>query len=532
MSPPQSVRQQQLRPFPWFHIAFCVANWAAYKLAPDLGISVWHALKVTWVVAFLGYRVVWRSFIFPIYFSKLRNIPTVPGVPLLGQFVTIISRECGVPQRRWHRKYGPIIRYYFPFGSERLSVADDALLKYITVTDPYNFPKPARAAQWMQRILGKGILLAEGRNHALQRKALTYGFSTQSIYELMAAFWEKSLLLGDILRQQMEDAGETTKSIEVLEWANRCTLDIIGRAGFGIEIDCLRDQHAPIRVAYQKVFNFGFFSRALHGLQAFFPWSKHLKSQMNRDMEDAQKIILDKATEVITARIEGSKNSKSSRGKDILALMAEENLRLETQGKPAMSKETMRDQVMTFLGAGHDTTATALVWTLHLLSIHPKIQTRLRDEIRQYMPYLFDKDCRHDPVKLDMVNPDALPYLNNVCREALRYIPPIPMTVREVRNEFTFGDYTIPAGTIIYILANAINRLEYFWGETADDFDPDRWDKLPETAGTNAFMTFLQGPRGCVGRKFAETEMKVLLCSLLSIFEFERDYQTPDPERW
>ena len=55
---------------------------------------------------------------------------------------------------------------------------------------------------------------------------------------------------------------------------------------------------------------------------------------------------------------------------------------------------------------------------------------------------------------------------------------------------------------------------------------------MPETAVPNAFMTFLQGPRGCIGRKFAETEMKILLCSLLSVYEFSRDFDTPDPEEW
>ena len=88
----------------------------------------------------------------------------------------------------------------------------------------------------------------------------------------------------------------------------------------------------------------------------------------------------------------------------------------------------------------------------------------------------------------------------------------------------------VPAGTTIYILANAINRLPQYWGPTADEFNPDRWDNLPSTYTTNAFMTFLHGPRGCIGRKFAEVEMKTLLCSLLSMFKFERDLSVEDPE--
>ncbi|WDK21566.1 hypothetical protein CGRA01v4_12856 [Colletotrichum graminicola] len=71
-----------------------------------------------------------------------------------------------------------------------------------------------------------------------------------------------------------------------------------------------------------------------------------------------------------------------------------------------------------------------------------------------------------------------------------------------------------------------------YCGDRADELDPDRWDDLLATANPNAFMTFLQGLRGCVGRKFAETEMKILLCCLLSMCKFQRDSDTPDPEVW
>jgi cytochrome P450 len=131
-----------------------------------------------------------------------------------------------------------------------------------------------------------------------------------------------------------------------------------------------------------------------------------------------------------------------------------------------------------------------------------------------------------------MPDPDRLPYLDNVCRESLRFIPPIPMTVRESVADDVIDKYKVPGGTVLYMLANAINRMEWFWGDDADAFDPDRWDRLPDTAVPNAFMTFLQGPRGCLGRKFAEVEMKVLLCVLVSRWEFARDFSTADPEDW
>ncbi|KAM7194494.1 putative cytochrome P450 E-class, group I [Rhypophila sp. PSN 637] len=509
-------------------------------LAATTAISVAYALKTSQpifqtVTSALAatlplYFILYQSILYPFYLSPLRHVPTVPGFPLWGQFFTIISEECGVPQRKWHKRHGPIIRYFFPFGAERLSIADDEALKHMTIKNPYNYPKPVRAKLWMVRILGEGVLLAEGQDHIMQRKALTAGFSIQSIRALTPIFWEKSLLMAKIWREEMTSASVTTKSYEILEWLNRCTLDIIGKAGFGYDTHSLEDPDVPIREAYRLVFAFDFFSRLLHGLQAFIPASKYIPAKMNRDMETSRAIILAKATEIITTKLDEAENNIGS--KDILALIAKENKKLKAAGEEGLSFNTMRDQIMTFLGAGHDTTATAVAWTIHLLSTHPEIQSRLRDEIKSYMPFLFSDSERYSATALSQADPDKLPYLDNICRESLRYIPPIPMTVRQSLSSDTLGGYHVPGGTVIYVLANTINRLPQFWGPTADEFDPDRWDKLPETAVPNAFMTFLQGPRGCIGRKFAETEMKILLCALLSLYEFERDFDTPDPEEW
>ncbi|KAI1477056.1 hypothetical protein K445DRAFT_53347 [Daldinia sp. EC12] len=503
---------------------------ASFLYARHAELPIGSTVAKSLAVVLPLYVVVWLSWIYPFYVSELRHVPTVPGFPLWGQFFDIITQECGVPQRNWHQKYGPIIRYFFPFGAERLSVADDEALKQMTVKNPYNYPKPVRAKLWMVRILGEGVLLAEGQEHVHQRKSLAPGFSIQSIRALAPVFWEKSLLLAKCWREEMTAAGVTTKSFEVLEWLNRTTLDIIGSAGFGYDIDSLRNPETPIREAYRLVFAFDIASRIMHGIQAFIPASKYIPSKMNRDMQTSRSIILDKATEIITQKQEQAENNTG--GKDIIALIARDNKKMKAMGEAGLSFETMRDQIMTFLGAGHDTTATGVAWTIHLLSTHPEIQSRLREEIKDYMPFLFDKESRFDPEAIANADPDKLPYLDNVCRESLRYIPPIPMTVRQSLADDQLGPYKVPAGSVIYVLANAINRLPMYWGPNADEFDPDRWDNLPKTFTTNAFMTFLQGPRGCIGRKFAEIEMKILLCSLLSMYEFKRDFDTPDPEEW
>ncbi|KAK4105344.1 cytochrome P450 [Parathielavia hyrcaniae] len=502
----------------------------ALYYARQYGHSAYDTVPVWAVTGTLLYLAFYRSLIVPIYFSELRHIPSVPGFPLWGQFIPIVTEECGIPQRKWHRRYGGLIRYCFPLGTERLSVADNQGIKHVTSKNPYNYPKPVRAKLWMTRILGDGVLLAEGHDHAYQRKTVNPGFSIRAINSFMPIFWQKGLRMVELQHRELIRSNESECSLEVLEWFNRATLDIIGKSGFGYEINSLEDEALPIREAYRLCFNFDFESRLLHGIQAFYPTTQHIPSQMNDDINKARAIIINKATEILIERrrcMEFNPNAK-----DVLTLITQEDNALREKGEPGLSFDTMRDQIMTFLGAGHDTTATGAAWTIHLLSIHPGVQAKVREEVREYMPFLFDKSFKFDPDTMTLPDPDQLPYLDNVCRESLRFIPPIPMTVREsVEADFVSG-YRIPANTVLYILSNAINRMEWFWGDDADEFEPDRWDDLPKTAVPNAFMTFLQGPRGCIGRKFAEVEMKILLCCFLSRFEFLRDRDTPDPEDW
>merc|ERR1711939_669341 len=388
----------------------------------------------------------------------------------------------------------------------------------MTVRNPYNYPKPERARLWMMPILGEGVLLAEGQTHVVQRKALTPAFSITSIRSLMPVFWET----------EMKTEKVDSKCFEVLEWLNRTTLDIIGKAGLGTDIDSLDDPGTPLRDAYRRCFDFDLQARIINGLAAFTPLIRLLPARANRDILIARNIILSRAQQIIQEKQKNPEIQEKARHKDIIGLIVKDNM--VASKEDTLSLEEMRNQVMIFLGAGHDTTATSVAWTLLMLAKHPDIQSKLREEIRSRMPFMGDPEAREVEENIETADVDLLPYLEDVCKESLRYIPSIPMTVRKTIADDTLAGYFIPAGTTVYPMANTINRLPMYWGETANKFDPSRWRNLPDTYTTNAFMTFLQGPRGCVGRKFAEVEMKTILCSLLSKFTFEPDLSVQDPE--
>jgi cytochrome P450 len=95
------------------------------------------------------------------------------------------------------------------------------------------------------------------------------------------------------------------------------------------------------------------------------------------------------------------------------------------------------------------------------------------------------------------------------------------VTNRTASQDDVINGIKIPKGTIIFIGILPANFDETLWGPDVDTFNPDRWDKLPETITNYAFLTFLQGPRNCIGRRFAETEMKVLMVNLIRNFKFD-----------
>ena len=307
----------------------------------------------------------------------------------------------------------------------------------------------------------------------------------------MPIFWAKSLHMAKLWETELVDSGASSQCFEVLEWLNRTTLDIIGRAGLGTDIDSLDNPETPLRQAYRGCFEFNLSARIINGLAAFTSLIRLLPAQANRDIESARRTILSRAGQIIKEKQAEAMDKQESKTKDIIGLIVRDNM--TASSADCLTVDTMRNQVMTFLGAGHDTTAASVAWTLMLLAKNPKIQEKLRTEICELMPFLFDPSARADPASLEKADVDLLPYLDDVCRESLRFIPSIPMTVRKTIKDDHLAGYFIPAGTTVYIMANAINRLPMYWGPTANVFDPERWKQLPETYTINAFMTFLQG---------------------------------------
>ncbi|KAK9859635.1 hypothetical protein MYU51_013805 [Penicillium brevicompactum] len=194
-------------------------------------------------------------------------------------------------------------------------------------------------------------------------------------------------------------------------------------------------------------------------------------------------------------------------------------------GNGLFTDEGLIDQVMTFLAAGHETTASVLTWAIYVLALHPKIQQQLRDEIRNNLEPL------HAGSDYSAESFSRLPFLYAVCNEVLRMFTPVRLTMREATRDTFLQDIAIPRGTKIMISSCATNMDKSLWGPDATEFNPHRWldvdseGKLKVNggggAGSNyAMLTFLQGHRMCVGQAFARAEFACMLAGWVGRFEF------------
>lgn len=351
-----------------------------------------------------------------------------------------------------------------------------------------------------------------------QRKNLMPAFAFRHVKDLYPVFWSKSREMVKALdatlqaeKKRVDADSNLAPVVEMGQWVSRATLDIIGVAGMGKDFGAIQNYDAELAKTYRSILQPSKQARILGILNFFLPlWIVRLiPVKRNDDIRAAVKTIRTVCRQLIEEK--KVKLDKSEGGKDIISVA------LESGG---FTDENLVDQMMTFLAAGHETTATAMIWAVYLLCLHPQHQSRLREEVRSGLPSMEDS---HSTVSSYMM--DKLPFLNAVCNEALRLWAPVSATLREAAIDTSIQGQFVPAGTMIMICPWAINHSKALWGPDAAQFNPDRWigPGRANNGGARAydFMTFLHGPRSCIGQGFAKAEFACLLASLVGSFEME-----------
>lgn len=424
------------------------------------------------------------------------------------------------------------IRIRWAFNRDMLLVTSPQALSELLVSKCYEFEKPQFLRDTLGPVIGHGLVLAEGNTHKIQRRNLMPAFAFRHIKDLYPLFWQKSREVVRAMTAECDSQG--VLKMEAGAWASRCTLDVIGTAGLGKDFDAIHDEHNELVETYMTLSHPSKTDRLLMVLAEFIghftPVEPLINVPLPRVMQVRRsvKMIRGVCRDLIRA-----KRQKLEKGQlndvDILSIALKSGV---------FTEDELIDQMMTFLGAGHETTGSALTWGIYAMCRFPKIQNRLRDEIRSHLQSV---DAETDIASLDI---DKLPYLNAVCNEVLRMYSPVPQTIRQAVCDTTLLDRPIQKGTHLVIAAWGTNVDTKFWGPDAGEFKPERWlsvndggehsvkaASLGGASSNYALLTFLHGPRSCIGQAFSKAEFACLLAAWVGRFNFElQDQRLQDEE--
>jgi cytochrome P450 len=345
------------------------------------------------------------------------------------------------------------------------------------------FPKENRVYRQIRLIIGDGLLTSWGEDWQRQKALIQPIFTRARVEGYVAPILDE---LGH-LKDRMRADGPTT-DLGVLMM--RFTLKVVCRVLFGADLTAEQEDRVMIQFA------------ALNGAvirRANTPLPFGLPLPMGTRVRTSQAELFALCDDVIAQR-----HASDANGEDLASLLV-----AARDGEDRLSDDEVREQILIFLLAGHETTSMSLTFALHLLGRHPDIQERVRDEVKRV---LGDKP----PTAAQLIN--ELPYTTAVLKEAMRLYPAAPITGRRSLEDTTIGGYDVPAGSDVVLSVWSIHHREDLWPDP-ERFDPDRFLGNP-TIGRYQWMPFGAGPRACIGQHFSMLESVATLVELIRAFDF------------
>ncbi|KAF8655042.1 hypothetical protein AX16_003278 [Volvariella volvacea WC 439] len=504
----------------------------------------WSVAPIFTLGCILGW-VAWQYFWSPL--DKVR------GPPSHSLIKGNLSESWDPKAWSWHReitqKYGGVVKLIGSFGDRVLYVSDPKALHHIFMKEQDVYSKSPPFLCALNLFFGPNILSTIGQQHRRQKKMLGPAFSPAHLNGLVPIFYEVADKLRSAITEQVTLDG--TKEVDVVPWMTSTALELIGQSGFGYSFESFKINQPPhpYSEAIKRlipessplvhwrtyilpvVSRIGspWFRRWLLGIS---PWERghRLRDMMDLMYRTSVEIVrrerenLGKGEDEIASRV--------GHGKDIVRILMQNNE--EAPEEDRLSDEEIIAQISGLTFAAMDTTSGALSRVLHLLSLHPEAQERLWAELTGAAA-----EYGHE-IPFDVLS--TLPYMDAICRETLRLYPPLPVVERRCVKDAILPLYQpivdanghktyevfVPNGTMILPSIIGANCDPSIWGPDSYEWKPDRWLKpLPESVKEaripgiySNLMTFISGARSCLGFKYSQLEMKVVLAVLVQNFRF------------
>jgi cytochrome P450 family 135 len=401
----------------------------------------------------------------------MKTLPPGPKLPAAIQMGEWIVRPIPFLER-CRRKYGDFFTARFMFGNV-VFVADPEVIKEVFKGDPDTFHAGEGNATPLEPVVGQhSVLLLDGPEHMRQRKLMLpsfHGERMQRYGPLMAEITER-----EVERWPVGHAFGLRPRTQAI------TLEIIMRAVFGIEdaerLERLRDRLSRLLdIGMQRTALAGIALPALRNTVGRRLWAR-----FQRLRADVDEVLFDE----IARRRDAPDAAERDDVMSVLLLARDED------GRP-MTDQELRDELMTLLVAGHETTATTLAWAFYLLLRHPPVLARLEAEIEAG---------------------ESDEYLQAVIKETLRVRPVIPGVIRKLTAPVELNGYELPTGTRVAPNIYLTHRRPEIYPQP-ERFRPERF--LESSADTYSWIPFGGGIRRCLGASFATYELKVVIPTIL-----------------
>ncbi|HTV69034.1 MAG TPA: cytochrome P450 [Rhizobiaceae bacterium] len=373
----------------------------------------------------------------------------------------------------------------------RLVIANDpGLIRHILVDNAKNYPMGTVRQKVLRPILRDGLLTAEGDVWKRSRKAMAPVFTPRHI----AGFAKPMLTQTEAFADRYQDGQVTDVSRDM----TTLTFEILVETLFSGEV-----AEAPGGFEKQIDHLFETMGRIdpLDLLRApdWLPRITRLRGR--KTMSFFRKIVSD----TVELRKKRLADGGSDAPNDFLSLL------LKAEGPDGLTRDEIEDNIITFIGAGHETTARALGWTIYMLSEAPWERERIEAEIAEVLAR------EPDPVKWL----DQMPFTRAAFEEAMRLYPPAPSIGRRAIEEDQYKDFYIHKGAQIQIMPWTVHRHRLLWDQPdafmPERFHPENRDKI----GRYQYLPFGAGARVCIGMAFAMQEAVIALAILLPRFRFE-----------
>jgi cytochrome P450 len=415
-----------------------------------------------------------------------------PGPRKLPYVGNLLSLRRNPPEylQQLHRRYGDMATLHL--GKTRVvALFRPEYVRYVLVEHPGNFSNQG-AVPPDGNGANEGLLTIDGEKHRQQRRAVQPAFHKKIVEGYAAVI--------DEYTRELFNTWHVAASVDLSRAMQELTLRIVSKCLFSVD---LSRQLAPLADAFN----------AFLGSQA-----SAAEDLLNIRIDNPitgygkRRAAMRQLNMLIYTLIAQRRASEDTHNDVLSMLMTGASGDPE---QPMLTDKQIHDHVLTFLAAGHETTANAVAWSVYLLSQYPAMREKLQEEIRTVL-------AGRAPTVEDI---GKMPYLDWVLSEALRLFPPAWMQLRFVAKDFELDGVHLPAGTLLMLSQWVIQRAPEIWDEP-DEFRPERWNPSNgEQVPPGAYFPFGGGPRICIGMPFAQLEAKMILASL-----YQRYMPQPAPD--